>query len=452
LKRTITGIVVLLCVITALAAFGAGWALSGSPVWLRVITLAAIMLGISLVAIAIISGALRRDASSLRQAIVASTPEQQANRPDLGDFQDLWPAFDAARQKIHAQIAAIEEERAKLAAVLDSMQDLVVAVDSAGRIQWANAPMRRELEGAVRPGQAIVHTIRDPEVLLCLQVALDDGLITQRRSTSLKPGRIYEVNAGPIPGGGAVAVLHDLTRIEQVERTQREFIANVSHELRTPLTSISGYVETLIDHETTLSPQAKEFLETILKNATRMTRLTEDLLVLARVESGDTPIMPVPVSAEKLVRDAVASVRGIAREAGAKLDVGAVTDVKVMADSDAITQVLSNLIENATKYGRVLTGEPARIEVSVRESGLNAEFRVRDWGAGIASEHLERIFERFYRIDKARSRETGGTGLGLAIAKHIVMQHGGRIWVESMLGQGSTFAFTLPIATSSSQT
>ncbi|WP_246153685.1 sensor histidine kinase [Terriglobus albidus] len=445
MKRTITGIVVLLCVVTALAAFGAGWALSGSPVWLRFITLAAIMLGISLVAIAIISGALRRDASTLRLAIVASTPEQQANRPDLGDFQDLWPAFDAARQKVRSQIAAIEEERAKLAAVLDSMQDLVVAVDSAGRIQWANEPMRRELEGAVRHGQAIVHTIRDPEVLLCLQVALDDGLVTQRRSTSLKPGRIFEVNAGPIPGGGAVAVLHDLTRIEQVERTQREFIANVSHELRTPLTSISGYVETLLDFERSLSLQSREFLETILKNATRMTRLTEDLLVLARVESGENPIHPTVVPAEKLVRDAVAAVRGIVRDAGAKLDIGIMDAINVMADADATTQVLSNLIENATKYGRATTGEPARIEVSVEQKGAYAEFRIRDWGAGIASEHHERIFERFYRVDKARSRETGGTGLGLAIARHIVMQHGGNIWVESRLTQGSTFAFTLPV-------
>jgi len=445
LKRTITGIVVLLCVITALAAFGAGWALSGSPVWLRFVTLAAIMLGISLVAIAVISGALRKDASSIRLAIVASTPEQLANRPDLGDFQDLWPAFDAARQKVRSQIAAVEEERAKLAAVLDSMQDLVVAVDSAGRIQWANEPMRRELEGAVRHGQAIVHTIRDPEVLLCLQVALDDGLVTQRRSTSLKPGRIFEVNAGPIPGGGAVAVLHDLTRIEQVERTQREFIANVSHELRTPLTSISGYVETLLDFERSLSPQSREFLETILKNATRMTRLTEDLLVLARVESGENPIHPTVVPAEKLVRDAVASVRGIVRDAGAKVDLGIMDSVNVMADADATTQVLSNLIENATKYGRSTTGESARIEVSIEQKGAYAEFRIRDWGAGIASEHHERIFERFYRVDKARSRETGGTGLGLAIARHIVMQHGGNIWVESRLTQGSTFAFTLPV-------
>lgn len=445
MKQTLTGIVVLLCIVTALAAFGAGWALSGSPVWLRFATLAAIMLGIAFVAIALINGALRRDASGLRQAILAVTPEQQETRQQLGDFEDLWPAFDVARQKIRAQIAAVEEERAKLAAVLDSMQDLVVAVDSAGRIQWANEPMRRELEGAVRHGQAIVHTIRDPEVLLCLQVALDDGLQTQRRSTSLKPGRIFEVNAGPIPGGGAVAVLHDLTRIEQVERTQREFIANVSHELRTPLTSISGYVETLLDFERNLSPQSREFLETILKNATRMTRLTEDLLVLARVESGENPIHPSAVLADKLVRDAVASVRGIARDAGAKLDMGTLDTVKVLADGDAITQVLSNLIENATKYGRPTTGEPARIEVSVEIKGAYAEFRVRDYGAGIASEHHERIFERFYRVDKARSRETGGTGLGLAIARHIVVQHGGKIWVESRMGQGSTFAFTLPV-------
>lgn len=445
MKKTITGIVVLLCAVATVAGFGAGWALTTAPEWLRFFTLAGILVGMAFAAIAVIGGALRRDSASLQKAILASTPEQMAERPPLGDFQDLWPSIEAARRRTNSQIAAVEEERAKLAAVLDSMQDLVVAVDSAGRIQWANQPMRRELEGAVRHGQAIVHTIRDPEVLLCLQVALDDGMVTQRRSTSLKPGRIFEVNAGPIPGGGAVAVLHDLTRIEQVERTQREFIANVSHELRTPLTSISGYVETLLDFEANLSSHSREFLETILKNATRMTRLTEDLLVLARVESGENPIHPAAVPADKLVRDAIASVRGLARDAGAKLDVGTMDNTTVMADADAITQVLSNLIENATKYGRPSPGEPARIEVSVENRGSQVEFRVRDWGAGIASEHLERIFERFYRVDKARSRETGGTGLGLAIARHIVMQHGGNIWVESRLSQGSTFAFTLPV-------
>ena len=177
------------------------------------------------------------------------------------------------------------------------MQDAVVAVDAAGRIQWTNQNMQRLIPGAsatgaVRVGHALVQTIRDPEVLECVQTALEERTVSERRSTSLLPGRIFEVNASPMPGGGAVAVLHDITRIEQVERTQRDFVANVSHELRTPLTSITGYVETLLDHEASLSPQAREFLSTILKNATRMNRLTEDLLTMARVESPEQELHP----------------------------------------------------------------------------------------------------------------------------------------------------------------
>ena len=254
------------------------------------------------------------------------------------------------------------------------------------------------------------------------------------------------MHVAPIEGGGAVAVLRDSTPIEMAERTQREFIANVSHELRTPLTSISGYVETLLDHEADLGATARNFLEIILKNATRMTRLTEDLLALARVESGEERFVPEPQPADRLVTDAVASVRGLVEEAGAHVVIGSVVRDVVMATPDTIVQVLSNLIENATRYGKPRTGEAAEVTVGARRIEGFVQFEVSDHGVGIASEHLERIFERFYRVDKARSRETGGTGLGLAIAKHIVEQHGGRIWVESALGAGSTFCFTLPLA------
>ncbi len=170
------------------------------------------------------------------------------------------------------------------------MQDAVVAVDAAGRIQWTNQKMQRLIPGSsvqspVRVGHALVQTVRDPEVLECVKTALEERTVCERRTTTMVPGKIFEVNASPMEGGGAVAVLHDITRIEQVERTQRDFVANVSHELRTPLTSITGYVETLLDHERSLGPQAREFLGTILKNATRMNRLTEDLLTMARVDS-----------------------------------------------------------------------------------------------------------------------------------------------------------------------
>jgi two-component system phosphate regulon sensor histidine kinase PhoR len=256
-----------------------------------------------------------------------------------------------------------------------------------------------------------------------------------------------------MPGGGAVAVLHDITRIEEVERTQRDFVANVSHELRTPLTSIAGYVETLLDHERSLSPQAREFLSTILKNATRMSRLTEDLLIMARVDSRESELHPEPVRADVLVRDAVQAMSGLVQDAEAVLEIGETTDAEVLADTDAVMQVLGNLIENGVKYGRARDAVKSRVVVSAREvsragNGLaNAvEFSVQDFGQGIASEHLTRIFERFYRVDKARSRESGGTGLGLAIARHMVESQGGTIRAESELNAGSNFLVTLPKA------
>jgi two-component system phosphate regulon sensor histidine kinase PhoR len=254
-----------------------------------------------------------------------------------------------------------------------------------------------------------------------------------------------------MPGRGAVAVLHDVTVVEQAERTQRDFVANVSHELRTPLTSITGYVETLLDHEASLSPVAREFLTTIHKNATRMNRLTEDLLLMARVESSGRKLNPVSIQADLLVRDAVQAMSGLVQDTHAVLDIGETTTSLVFADADAVVQVLSNLIENGIKYGTTRTEDHARVVVSaqsVTEPFEAVEFRVRDFGAGIASEHLERIFERFYRVDKARSRESGGTGLGLAIARHMVQVQGGSMHAESELNVGSTFIFTLPKAQS----
>ncbi len=314
--------------------------------------------------------------------------------------------------------------------------------------------MQRLIPGAsvqspVRLGHALVQTVRDPEVLECVKIALEERVVCERRTTTLLTGRIFEVNAAPMPGGGAVAVLHDITRIEQVERAQRDFVANVSHELRTPLTSISGYVETLLDHEESLSPVAREFLSTILKNATRMNRLTEDLLTMTRVESQESEMHPAPIRADLLVRDAVEAMRGLVQDEEADLEIGGTTPLEVVADMDSMLQVLGNLIENGIKYGRSRNAARSRVIVSAREISEpvdGVEFSVRDFGQGIASEHLGRIFERFYRVDKARSRESGGTGLGLAIARHMVESQGGTIRAESELNVGSSFLVTLPKA------
>jgi len=396
---------------------------------------------------------LRAEARKVERAVQALPefdPDSQL-LPTVPEFADTVQALHGTSQRLQQRLIAAQGDRMQLEALLDSMQDAVVAVDSGGRIQWTNERMQRLIPGSsvqspVRVGHALVQTVRDPEVLECVKTALEDRVVCERRTTSMVPGRIFEVNASPMPDGGAVAVLHDITRIERVERAQRDFVANVSHELRTPLTSISGYVETLIDHEK-LSPVAREFLGTILKNATRMSRLTEDLLTMARVESQENEVRPAPVRADVLVRDAVAAMSGLVQDEEAELEIGETTAVEVFADSDSMLQVLGNLIENGIKYGRGRNAVQSRVVVSAREVSepMNSvEFSVRDFGQGIASEHLGRIFERFYRVDKARSRESGGTGLGLSIARHMVESQGGTIRAESELNLGSNFLVTLP--------
>jgi two-component system phosphate regulon sensor histidine kinase PhoR len=419
---------------------------------------AVIVVGWAALSAYLLTRSVRQNIARL-QASTAAIPERHVGviEPSYSDFDALARAISLASDHVESALNKASESRRELEAMIDSMQDAVVAVDAAGRIQWSNQRMQRLLPdtssgSAVRHGHALVQTIRDPGVLEFVRIALEQRIISEGRSTSLVPGRIYEVNVSPMPGGGAVAVMHDITRIEQVERTQRDFVANVSHELRTPLTSITGYVETLLDHEASLSNQAREFLTTILKNATRMNRLTEDLLVMARVESSEQELHPAPIPADVLVRDAVQAMSGLVQDTEAVLEIGEITTAEVVADTDAILQVLSNLIENGIKYGQGRNEPYSRIIVSAREISdpIDAvEFSVRDFGPGIASEHLNRIFERFYRVDKARSRESGGTGLGLAIAHHMVHTHGGSIRAESELNAGSNFLFTLPKALTS---
>ena len=216
----------------------------------------------------------------------------------------------------------------------------------------------------------------------------------------------------------------------------------MSHELRTPLTSIQGYVETLLEDPGFNPETNREFLGVIQKNATRMNRLTEDLLALASVESPDYKLARQPIRASAMVHDAMESLGGLVVDSGVELEFAGAPDVMVMADADAMNQVFGNLIENALKYGR--SGKKIRLGAQSLEHEV--EFCVQDFGPGIPYEHLDRIFERFYRVDKARSRESGGTGLGLAIVKHIIQAHGGNIRAESELGTGAAFYFTLPLA------
>jgi two-component system phosphate regulon sensor histidine kinase PhoR len=368
----------------------------------------------------------------------------------LDEIGRVAAAIDKTAGQVERSFAAVRSSQRQLETLLNSMQDAVIAVSSDGLVQWANQPMDRLVPQHTRLNAPVVETVRDPDFLAAVKAATTTKQVKTTRATSIVPGRAFDVTAAPLPDGGAVAVLRDLTETERVEKTRRDFIANVSHELRTPLTSIQGYSETLLDLSSDNSSHNREFLEIIRKNAARMSRLTEDLLTLARVESGETRFDTEPVPPIELLHDAEESFREIARSQEVELKIvdtsggnGPVDSLPpVRADREAIHQVFSNLIDNAMKYGR----SGGRIVLGARPARRGIEFYVQDYGAGIASEHLPRLFERFYRIDKARSRESGGTGLGLAIAKHIMLAHGGSIRAESELNHGSTFLFTLPTA------
>lgn len=351
-------------------------------------------------------------------------------------------ALDKTARQFEGNFEALRTSQRQLETLLNSMQDAVIAIGLDDRVQWANQTMNRLVPGRARIQAPIIETVRDPDFLRTLRTARDTLSASSARATTIVPGRAFDVTAAPMPAGGTVVVLRDLTETERVEKTRRDFIANVSHELRTPLTSIQGYTETLLDAATTEDSHSREFLEIIRKNASRMSRLTEDLLRLARVESGEQRFDIGPVMPEELLREAHLSFVEIARAQGITLEIENTAAESVDADPEAIHQVFSNLIENALKYA----ASTDRIILGAQTSPQGVQFFVRDFGPGIPSEHLPRLFERFYRVDKARSRESGGTGLGLAIAKHIVLAHGSTIRAESELNHGSRFFFVLPFS------
>ena len=412
--------------------------LGNEPLWSGLIALA--------VALALAVWVAGRVTSRLEQLVVFARRiadgdlTARLGHDDDDELYSVEAALNQAAERLSASFAEIESRRHELADLLDSLQEAVVAITPEGLVRWSNAVMQRIAGTEIRVGRPLVHSVRDPELLACIKIALEQRVPSSGRATTLTPGLIFEVNAVPMTSGGALVVLHDVTQIEMAEKSRRDFIANVSHELRTPLTSIQGYVETLV--ETRPKPETtREFLGIILKNATRMNRITEDLLALAGVESPDYKLALQPTRASALVADAIDLVGGMVVDSGVALEMAGAPDSLVLADADAMHQVFGNLVENALRYGKA----GKRILVGARLLDSEVEFSVQDFGPGIASEHLTRIFERFYRVDKARSRESGGTGLGLAIVKHIVLAHRGRIWAESELGRGATFRFTLPL-------
>lgn len=371
-----------------------------------------------------------------------------ARLPDSGgdEIGRLAMTLDKTARQLETNFRNLESNRKQLDTLLNSMEDAVVAVSPKHEVVWYNGAMKQLATSPLSVGMPLIRAVRDPDLLRVVDEVLQQGKTHSVTLYSVAPGRTFGMTSAPLPDGGAVCVLRDTTEIVRVERTRRDFIANVSHELRTPLTSLLGYTETLLDESE--DSKQREFLEIMRRNAQRMSRLTEDLLTLARVESGEYRLERIPVPVHVLLQDAQMSFNEVAKNKGLSIEVSDSPDVEVLADRDAIHQVFANLIDNALKYG----SGSAKIQIGAEEKSGDMEFFVCDFGPGIPSEHLSRLFERFYRVDKARSREAGGTGLGLAIVKHIVLNHGGEAGVKSELGHGSTFWFRLPLAEVAAET
>jgi len=387
-----------------------------------------------------------------------------AHRMAEGDFEQTVPARgqDEVAELGHAlnrmalrlkeKINDLEGERAKVAAILEGMVEGVIALDSQGRILLMNPAARKifGLSSGPVEGRAFLEVIRQKEFLdlveACQACSVGESC---RREVELGPpvNRILRAYAVPVPfaseGRGNLLVLHDITELRRLEQVRTEFVANVSHELRTPLTSIKGYLETLIDGAVEEPGAARRFLEVTHTHAERLGRLVDDLLQLSDIETGKVILKLDPVVLHEAARAVLAIFEAQAGQKRMALMNRVPPELRARADRDRLSQVLVNLIDNAVKF----TPEGGQIAVdAARGPDDFVEVRVSDTGIGIPSTDLPRITERFYRVDKARSRELGGTGLGLAIVKHLVQAHGGGLRIESELGKGTTVRFTLPAA------
>jgi two-component system phosphate regulon sensor histidine kinase PhoR len=366
------------------------------------------------------------------------------------EITELGHALNRMSVALREKIESLEGERARVAAILDSMVEGVVAVDARGRVLLTNPASRAIFTLGREPleGRPLLEVVRQKE-LLDLAAAVQDQPPGERvrRELDLGPpvSRILDAQAVAVSfaphGRGTLLVLHDVTEVRRLERVKTEFVANVSHELRTPLTAIRGYLETLLGGALDEEAHARRFLEIAHVHAERLGRLVDDLLELSNIETGRIVLVPVELTLHEMAAGILAIFERPAARKGVALVNQVPPDLRVRADRDRLAQILVNLVDNAVKYtpagGTVTLG-------AVPTAAGPVEFRVADTGIGIPSTDLPRLTERFYRVDKARSRELGGTGLGLAIVKHLVQAHGGTLAIDSELGKGTTVRFALP--------
>lgn len=394
------------------------------------------------------------------QEIAAGNLSERINLRGDDEVGSLGRSLNVTADKLQKTIEQLTRERNKLEVVLSSMVEGVLAIDLAKKIILANPAFGRifsvDTESSI--GKTLLETTRHSELDQILDFVLKRGeKVKKFASIDFPEEKTFEVlalpllsqhvNGAPNTGNviGAMAVLHDITELKRVEAIRRDFVANVSHELRTPLAAIKGYAETLLDGALEDPDHRRHFIEVIHNSADRLTRITGDLLTLSTVTSEGFRLHLTRFNIGESVNDVLPVLREQASKKRQAIKVNVPSDLPhVVADRERMNQVLLNLVDNAIKFtpeGGVIT-----LDVRAATGSDRIEVRVSDTGIGIPRKDLPRIFERFYRVDKARSRALGGTGLGLSIVKHIIEAHNGTIRVESALGRGSTFIFTVPKA------
>jgi two-component system phosphate regulon sensor histidine kinase PhoR len=382
---------------------------------------------------------------------------ETAQRIGAGDFAAQAPSWsrdevgtlggilNRMRDRLREKIAESEEGRKEVEAILEGMAEGVVAFDLEGRVLFANRAAGRFLgfEPATVPGKPFLEVCRLPELYAFSKTVIAEGREIHKELSGFTPGeQVWEVVGVPLPGvrgepRGGLMVLHDVTEAKRVERLRQDFVANVSHEMKTPLTAIRGFAETLLEGALEDQTNNRAFVERIRSQAERLEVQIDDTLSLARIERGEVPLVLESVDWPALIKKAEETFRTSAADRNLALETKIEPALpKIQGESKLLEQAVGNLLDNAIKYNRP-AGKVTLSVTRAREKGVRV--LVEDTGLGIPREDLPRVFERFYRVDKTRSRELGGTGLGLSIVKHIVERHGGRVGCESEMGKGSLF-------------
>ena len=389
--------------------------------------------------------------TEITQSIAAGETTSRVEVKSDNEMGQLSRNFNIMTDKVQQQIDMISVENRRLETILDNMSEGVLLINGATEITYANPAAIVMLNlPAMYIGKALIEINRIPELQALLRKAehTETVAFAEIRLENLRASEA-EITIVPVAAENEyVIVIHDVSHIRQLERIRADFVANVSHELRTPLTTIQGYAETLLNTKLSKSKKRKEFTVKILKHSTRLTRLVSNLLELARLESGDIELKRTVCHLNSFCEQIMDVFEPILEESALTLQWDIPEDLpKVSVDSQLFMQVFVNLIDNAIKYtpDRGVIEVSAEIPESDDEESDEVIVHIKDTGIGIPLESQSRVFERFYRVDKGRAREMGGTGLGLAIVKHILLCHGGRIWLESELGQGTVFHFALPL-------